>query len=142
MPTLRQRIWIGSRVFTSAALAVVLALLLMPIVALADDLINDLDGSPDTNLEVLLLTTADGGATIRVHPTSDDGRTGCNLSGTNSVTVGIQSTDTTVATVSPSSLTFDECSDTKSVTVTPVKTGTANIVFGVTGGTFSGSFNP
>lgn len=111
-------------------------LLAIPAIALADDVTNNLDGSVDTTLESMNLTVGgpNGTTTIYVEPTGTgntpaDGKSGCNLTGSTTLTVSAASNDTDVATVSPSSTTLTGCgvANGKSITVTPVATGTATI---------------
>jgi hypothetical protein len=115
--------------------------------AWGDQIVNALDGTRDAARESLPLTVpTPGGTTIFVHPTNDDGdQNGCNLQGTTeSVTVSVTSSAPGIATVSPPSLTFNNCGDTRAVTVTPVAAGPANITFAVTStaGTPATSWDP
>ena len=76
-----------------------------------------------------------------VVPQGGDGKNGCNLTGSTTLVVSMSSSDTSVATVSPSSITFGSCGDVKTVTVTPVSTGSSTVsatqVSNNTGGTFN-----
>src|SRR5215208_2998517 len=118
-------------------------LLAIPAIALADDVANNLDTSIDATVET---TSVNTGSTKNVgylvQPrNAPDPENGCNLQGSETLKVNVTSSDTAVATVSPSQLTFGSCGDTPSVTVTGVSPGTANItlteVSNNTGGTFN-----
>jgi hypothetical protein len=104
--------------------------LAVPAIALADQVANNLDSSVDTTAENMALN--EGGSTktttIYVNPANGDGKQGCNLQGS-SITVSLTSSDTSVATVSHSSITLNGCNTTsgQTVTVTPVKAGKATI---------------
>lgn len=83
----------------------------------------------------------DGTTTLVVVEQNDDGKNGCNLTGDKTLTVSLASSNTAVATVSPSSVTFGACGDKKTLTVTPVSAGDANISATQTSNTTNGSFN-
>jgi hypothetical protein len=116
-------------------------LLAIPAIVLADNIGNNLDGSIDADVET---TSVNTGSTKNVgylvQPLGGDGKPGCNLTGSTTLVVSVSSSNTSVATVSPSQLTFNSCGATPSVTVTGVSPGTANItltqVSNNTGGTF------
>src|SRR5215208_2537903 len=97
-------------------------LLAVPAIALADDISNNLDASVDAAAEVMPLTTggADGTTQLFVTPRNGDGKNGCNLTGGTSLGLSVSSSNPSVATVSPSSVTFTSCSDLKTLTVHPV----------------------
>jgi hypothetical protein len=109
----------------------------------ADDISNGLDGTIDSTVEAMPLNVGGpaGTTTLYVSPTGGDGKTGCNLTGSTSVTVALASGNTAVATVSPGTVTFTSCGDTKMLTVTPVSTGSAGITARVINNTTPGSFN-
>jgi hypothetical protein len=111
--------------------------------AWADEIVNTLDASSDGAREALALTVPTaGGTTIFVAPTNGDGKSGCNLQGTAaSVTFAVASSDGSVATVSPSSLTFGSCGDTRAITVTPVGQGSADITFTESANSSAGSWD-
>jgi HYR domain len=122
------RTWMRSKVtLLSMTCAVLLA---VPAIALADQVANSLDASVDTTAETMALNEggSNGTTTIYVNPANGDGKPGCNLQG-DSITVSLASSDTSIATVSPSSITLNGCGSTsgKTITVTPVKAGTATI---------------
>jgi len=110
-----------------------------------DDIANKLDASIDAVAEVMPLTVggANGITTLYVIPTNDDdGKNGCNFTGnTTTLGVSVTSNNTTVATVSPSSLSFGNCGDVRTLTVTPVGEGTATIIVAQTSNNTGGTFN-
>ena len=124
------------------SLAVVLAMLLTSF-ALADDISNNLDGTVDSTLEVLSLTTGGGNGTVGlfVREQNGDGKQGCNLTGSTTLVVSTNSSNTAVATVSPASVTFDSCGATRSLTITPGSAGTATISLTLVSNDTSGTFN-
>lgn len=120
------------------------ALIAVPaIAALADDISNSLDASIDAVAEEMPLTKggADGSTTLYVTPRNGDGKNGCNLTSSTSLGLSVSSSDTNVATVSPSSVTFTSCGDVKNLTVTPVNTGTATISVSQTSNNTGATFN-
>jgi hypothetical protein len=102
-------------------------------IALADDVANDLDSSVDATFENMNLTAggADGSVQFHLSPTTgDDGKPGCNLGGPGAqLLLGISSSDTSVASLSGSSVSIAGCDPTLSNTidVTPVSAGTATV---------------
>jgi hypothetical protein len=112
-------------------------------VAGADDISNNLDATVDAAAEVMPLTVggANGTTDLYVTPRNGDGKNGCNLTGSTTLVLSVSSNNTSVATVSPSSVTFTACSDVKSLTVTPVSQGSATISVSQTSNTTGGSFN-
>jgi hypothetical protein len=104
-------------------------LLAVPAIALADDISNNLDASVDAAAEVMPLTTggADGTTQLFVTPRNGDSKNGCNLTGGTSLGLSVSSSNPSVATVSPSSVTFTSCSDLKTLTVHPVAQGSTTI---------------
>jgi hypothetical protein len=126
-------------------------LLAVPAVAFADDISNGLDTDPtviDATVEqtsVQLGGPAGSDAkqvSYVIQPRNGDGDSGCNMEGTTqAVVVDTASSAPGVATVSPSKLTFDDCGDTPSVTVTGVSPGTANITLTEFSNNTGGSFN-
>ncbi|WP_331527623.1 HYR domain-containing protein [Nocardioides sp.] len=113
-----------------------------PAVAPADTVYNNLDGSIDAMAESLALTAggATGSTSLFVTPANGDGVNGCNVKNTAALTVNVVSSNTSVATVSPTSVTFESCGTGQPVTVTPKAKGTATITLSTksnaTGGTF------
>jgi hypothetical protein len=111
-------------------------------VASADDITNTIDTTVDAAAETMPLNIgATGSTTLSVITQNGDGKNGCNLTGGTTFSADVASSNTKVATVSPSSVTFTSCSDTKILTVTPLSVGTADITLSQTGNTTSGSFN-
>jgi hypothetical protein len=112
-------------------------------VAVADDISNNLDSSIDSAAEAMPLNVGgDHGTTVlSVTPRGGDGKSGCNLTGSTTLSLSVSSSNAAVATVSPSSVTFTSCADTKTLTVTPVAQGTATISATQTANTTGGSFN-
>jgi hypothetical protein len=109
------------------ALSVVLTLALAS-AALADEVTNRIDNSPDVALENITLNE---GATqtvaFRVRVQGNDGDNGCNIDSGEQLTVEGSSSDTSVATLSPQTITFTDCNQDQSVTVTALARGTATI---------------
>lgn len=133
-----------SLVRRSSALAIAaLALALGSAVASADDISNNLDATIDTGAEVMPLTLGGdpGSTTLAVTTANGDGKNGCNLTGSTTLTVSVASSSTAVATVSPSSVTFTSCSDTKVLTVAAVGVGSSTVSLAQTSNTTTGSFN-
>ncbi len=116
------------------------------VVASADQITNNLDTTADAVAEVMPLTVGGANGTTRLYVVTQngDGKQGCNLTGGTTATISLSSSNTSVATVSPSSVTFTSCVDSTTgpvVTVTPVAEGTATIGATLTGNTTGGSFN-
>jgi hypothetical protein len=118
-------------------------LLAIPAIALADDISNNLDASVDAAAETMPLTLGgDNGTTdLYIVERNGDGKNGCNLTGSTTASFSVSSSNTAVATVSPSSVTFGACGETKTLTVTPVGEGTATISLAQTANTTAGTFN-
>src|SRR5450756_1802643 len=117
-------------------------------VAVADDISNSIDTSIDSVAEVMPLNVGgpNGSTTLYVSKTGTgshpaDGKSGCNLTGSTTLVVSLNSTNAAVATVSPSSVTFTNCDDTKALTVTPVAAGSATISASQTSNDTGGTFN-
>lgn len=114
----------------------------------ADLIVNGVDDSIDTTLEVmpLAMSTGVGTTTVYVVGADGDGDPGCNFDGAGeTVTVDIASSDEDVATVSPSTVVLSACGSAgaQTLTVTPTGVGSASVTTTVaarsnkTGGTFS-----
>src|SRR5688572_6531173 len=75
--------------------------------AYADDISNTLDPSIDASFEAMALNVggSTGSTTLIVTPRNGDGKNGCNLTGSTTLSVSVASSNTGVATVSPTSLT-------------------------------------
>jgi hypothetical protein len=130
----------------SLILGTVLAAAALAAVAYADDISNNLDASVDAVAEVMALNVggADGTTTLYVVPQGGDGKPGCNLTGSTTLGVSVASSDTSVATVSPTAITFTNCATSSTgpiVTVTPHNAGSATITVAQTSNTTTGTFN-
>ena len=113
--------------------------------ALADDIYNNLDLSVDAQAEIMSLNVggSPGETTLYVVERNGDGKQGCNFGGQGnpSLTVSVASSNTAVATISPSSITFDACGDSQVVSVTPVSAGASTVSLTQTGNGTAGSFD-
>ncbi|OFI36754.1 hypothetical protein BIU82_11780 [Arthrobacter sp. SW1] len=109
----------------------------------ADVIYNNLDGTVDAVAEVMPLNAGGptGGTVLAVQPANGDGKQGCNLTGSNVLELSISSSQPSVATVSPGTVLFTSCSDTKQLTVTPLSNGSTTISASVVSNTSGGSFN-
>src|SRR5215213_2207807 len=122
------------------------ALLAVPAIALADNISNTLDPTVDAVAETMPLTVggANGTTKLYVDPTNGDGKPGCNLTGSTSLVISLASSNTGVATVSPSNVTFTSCLTSANgipITVTPHNQGTATISAALVSNTTAGTFN-
>lgn len=111
--------------------------------AVADNVSNNLDGSIDAVAETMPLNVGgpNGTTQLFVVPQNGDGKSGCNLTGSTTLVIAISSGDTSVATVSPSSVTFTSCDDKPTLTVTAQSAGSTTISATQTSNTSAGSFN-
>jgi hypothetical protein len=127
----------------SLILGTLFAFVAFAAVAYADDISNDLDASPDVVAEVMPLNVggADGTTQLYLNPKNGDGKPGCNITGGTSLGLSVSSNNTSVATVSPSSVTFTSCGDLKTLTVHPVSEGSATISVTQTSNTTPGTFD-
>jgi hypothetical protein len=121
-------------------------LLAVPAIALADQVANNIDGSVDSIAETMALEQGGANGTTKLYivPQNDDGKNGCNLTGSTTLTISLASSNTSVATVSPSTVTFTSCVDSANgipVTVTPVGQGSADITASLVSNTTSGTFD-
>lgn len=112
-------------------------------IALADDLYNKIDGTIDASLETVNLVKGGADATVSysVAARNGDGVDGCNLSASSTLTVQVESSNPAVATVTPASLTFANCTDVKTIGVKPVGAGQAEITLAQTANASAGYFN-
>jgi hypothetical protein len=133
----------GTRRRVLAAVACVSLGSLSIAAAYADTVTNNLDGTVDAVAESMPLNAGgpNGTTQLAVRPTNGDGKNGCNLTGGTTLTVTVNSSDTSVATVSPSSITFASCGDTPMLTVIPHNQGTATVGLTLTSNTTAGSFD-
>lgn len=131
------------RRFPVSLFLTIAVLLAIPFIASADDISNNLDATVDAVAEVMPLTVggADGVTQLYVVPRNGDGKNGCNLTGSTMLVVSVSSSNESVATVSPSSVTFTSCGDTPTLTVKPVAEGSATISLGQTSNDTGGTFN-
>ena len=124
------------------AFALVLAL---PAMAFADVISNNLDDSVDATAETVNLTAGSGVngnvSFFVADKTNDDGKSGCNLTGSTKLVAAVDNSDASVATVSASSVEFTSCGDVKQLAVTPLKAGQTTISLRQTLNTTGGSFN-
>ena len=127
----------------SFVVGTVLMALMFAALAYADDISNTLDASIDADFEAMALNVGGGtgSTTLIVTPRNGDGKNGCNLTGSTTLGVSVASSNTSVATVSPTSVSFGSCGDEKTITVTPVATGTANVTLSQTSNNTGGTFN-
>lgn len=134
---------VQSRGRWSLILGTIFAFAALAAVAYADNIDNSLDGSADAVAEVMPLNVggANGTTQLSVDQTNDDGKPGCNLTGSRTLVVAVVSSNTSVATVSPSSVTFTSCGMIPSLTVTPVSQGSATISLSQTSNSTEGTFN-
>ena len=109
----------------------------------ADDISNNLDASIDAVAEVMTLSAggALGTTNLYVQPRNDDGKNGCNLTASSTLVLSVSSSNTGVASISPSSVTFTSCGDTPTLTVSPGNQGSATISVSQTSNTTEGTFN-
>ncbi|MGX1159140.1 hypothetical protein FBY31_2494 [Arthrobacter sp. SLBN-100] len=112
-------------------------------IAWADDIKNTLDGSVDATAETMALNVggAQGSTTLALVETNGDGKNGCNLTGSSTLTLSIASSDPAVATVSPSLATFTSCGFTQPLSVSAVGEGSATITASIVSNTSTGSFD-
>ncbi len=117
--------------------------LALPLLASADEIVNDLDTSADLALETMTLAYEGQSTTLRLRITNDDGRNGCNFGGRGNPTLVIApvSSDPSVAAVAPSSLVFDACGEHQQLQVTAAGEGSTRISFRELSNTTQGSFN-
>jgi hypothetical protein len=131
------------RALGRAASFAAIGLILSSQAAWADDISNNIDASVDATAEVMALAVggANGTTTLAVIPTGGDGKPGCNLTGSTLFSASVTSSNPTAATVSPSSVTFTSCGDTKILSVQPLSAGSTTISLSETTNTTGGTFN-
>lgn len=110
--------------------------------ALADDIVNNVDTTVDATAEELGLTVGDTATTVNLYlvERDGDGKNGCNLTGQTSLQLAVRSSDPAKATVSPPSVTFTSCGDSHPLTVTPVGEGSSTISLTETNNTTGRTF--
>lgn len=122
-------------------LAIVISLLTST-AALADTVSNNLDASIDATAESASVEVgASRIVTLLVNPANDDGKNGCNLTGSTTLVTSVSTSAASTATVSPSSITWTSCGQATEVTVTGVATGSATISLAETSNTTAGTFD-
>lgn len=133
----------GPRQRLVAVLGATLAAASVVGVAGADDVENSIPATVGSTAKVMSLSANGAVGTTQMYTVNQggDGKPGCNLTGSTTLTLGVASTDTDVATVSPSTITFTACGAGPTVTVTPHDPGSATIEFSLVTNTSSGSFN-
>jgi hypothetical protein len=112
-------------------------------VAHADDISNSIDASIDAVAEVMPLNVGgpSGTTTLYLTPRNGDGKNGCNLTAGTTLVLSLSSSNTGVASVSPSSVTFTSCGDVKMLTITPMAAGPATITASQTSNNTGATFN-
>lgn len=104
-------------------------------VAFADNVYNTLDPSIDATAEAMSLTAggAAGTTQLKVDTTNEDGKNGCNLTGSTTLKLALRSSNTDLATVSPAEVIFTSCGDVKDLSVTGLKaTGSTPVTISAT----------
>lgn len=134
------------RLFKIGLVAAALASGVLAVGAAADQISNDLDTTVDAVAETMPLTVGVANGTTRLYivPQNGDGKQGCNLTGSTTATISLTSSNPSVATVSPSSVTFTSCVTSTTgpvVTVTPGVAGSTTISATLTGNTTAGTFD-
>ena len=125
---MRTRSMRGKLSLLFVAFAMMLAL---PATALADTVQNTVD---TTDEQINLTVGGSNGSTkIWVQSANLDGINGCNLKNTGQITVNAASGDTNVATVSPSSVTVQDCDEINGVPITVTPVGAGSTTISVTG---------
>jgi len=134
---------VGTRSRLSLLVGAIAAFVALVSVAYADDIQNDLDGSADAVAEIMPLTQGgvSGTTQLAVVPRNGDGKNGCNLTGGSTLGLSVGSSNSAVATVSPTSLAFTSCGDVKTLTVTPQGLGSATITVAQTSNNTGATFN-
>ncbi|MFM9272911.1 PxKF domain-containing protein [Pseudarthrobacter sp. NKDBFgelt] len=112
-------------------------------IAWADDIHNTLDTDIDAVAEVMALNAGgtSGSTTLAVETQNGDGKNGCNLTGSSTLTLQLTSSNPAVAVVSPSTVTFGACGETKNLTISPVGAGSATVTATEISNTTTGTFN-
>jgi hypothetical protein len=109
------------RIVTLTALTAVLGLLLVG-TALADIVDNDILEADANTVELEVGDTRDVTITIEVESTSDGDGAGCNIGGAgNQLVLDVASSTPTKVSVTPAQLTFVDCDDERTVTVTALQ---------------------
>src|SRR5215212_8068048 len=90
------------------------ALIAIPATAFADVVANNIDATVDTTAEVMPLQVGGANGTTTLYVINQNIKQGdtnnsCNLAGTSNLKVDVTSSNPSVATVSPSSATINDC---------------------------------
>jgi hypothetical protein len=122
-------------------------LIAIPAIALADIVTNNLDATVDNTAEVMTLEEGGANGTSRLYVNNQnigqgDTNNACNLAGTSNLQLDVTSSDPTVATVSPASVTINDCATATAdngvtLTVSPVAEGSTTITVARKAGTTS-----
>lgn len=121
-----------------------LASLFSPLIPVqADDISNSVDASIDVTAESmgLLIGGANGSTQLFVTPRNNDGKNGCNLTGSSTLVLAVTSSNPAIATVSPGSVTFASCGETHPLSVAPLAQGVTTISVTTTSNNTGGTFN-
>jgi hypothetical protein len=112
-------------------------------VSYADTIYNNLDNTIDAVAETMPLNAGgtNGTTQLYVTPANGDGKNGCNFTGSKTLGLDLRSSDPAVATVSPSSVTFTSCSDSKTLTITPLAGGSTTVSATQTSNDTNGTFS-
>jgi hypothetical protein len=129
--------------FNIAFTLAVISAMLSTSLALADQMINKIDGTIDAEYEVLSMNTGGPDAYVNLYfvPQDGDGRDGCNFHGATQLAVHVTSSNTSVATINQAFIDYGiNCNYVTSVKIHAVSTGIAYITlqqtYNDTGGTF------
>jgi hypothetical protein len=126
-------------------------LLAVPAIALADIVANDLDTTVDNTAEVMPLQVGGANGTTKLYVLNtnssgsgfgsgfSDPNNACNLAGASNLQLDVTSSNPSVATVSPASVTINDCGEPNGVTITvsPVAAGSTQITVARKAGTTS-----
>ena len=119
------------------------AILISTTAVSADDISNNIDTTIDIPAEVMALNVGGpaGTTNLYVQPRNDDGKNGCNLTGSTSLALSVASSNPSIATVSPTSVTFTSCGSTPLLTVTPLSLGSTVVSLSLISNNTGGGFN-
>jgi hypothetical protein len=107
-----------------------------------DDIRSDVVFDIDAAAKVMPLNVdgPDGTTVLSVVTANGDGKNGCNLTGSTTLVVSVASSNAGVASVSPSSVTFDSCGALPTLTVKPLAAGSTTISLAQTSNNSGGTF--
>ncbi len=126
-------------------------LIAIPAIALADIVANNLDTVVDNTAEIMPLQVGGANGTTKLYvlntnasgsgfgPGFSDPNNPCNLAGASNLQLDVTSSNPSVATVSPASVTINDCEELNGVTLTvsPVAAGSTQITVARKAGTTS-----